>query len=111
MDKKKEDYGKKYYDLHKDEIKEKMKEKVKCECGYEYTRYNKRNHEKTQKHRDGIENKNDNNEIIENMNVSKIKDKVINEKLNSLCSNELLNEIKEKLRNEICRMIEINVKK
>ena len=39
-----------FYQNHKEEIKEKNKEKIKCECGTFITRNNMAKHKKTQKH-------------------------------------------------------------
>jgi hypothetical protein len=82
-DNKKKEYQKVYYEKNKDNIKGKMKEKILCECGGEYTKYNKNNHDKTKKHIEGIE--------LVNKIKEKIKDDVIRE-----IAEKMLSSLKEK---------------
>ncbi len=101
---KKKEYLKEYYWKNKDTIKEKMKEKIKCECGGEYTKYNKGNHEKTQRHIDGVK------KIKSEDEIKKEKD-MIDEKIKSICNDSILSDIKEKIIKELCEKIEISIKK
>lgn len=83
----KKQYSLEYYERNKDSIKEKMKEKIKCECGGEYTKYNKNNHEKTQKHVLTMKIKN-----LENINTD-----------------DLAKNVKERIIKELSDKIEISI--
>jgi hypothetical protein len=105
---KKKEYGKEYYKKNKDAIKEKMKEMIKCECGGEYTKYNKGNHEKTQKHLDGIKNKKVKyDEISEkitetikkNLEIGGIK---IEENIKKMYDKEIIEKLTDKIMKELC---------
>ena len=50
MDAPKQTPSQKYYQKHKEEIQEKNKEKIKCECGILITPQNIWRHKKTSKH-------------------------------------------------------------
>jgi hypothetical protein len=101
------EYLKEYYNKNKEKIKVKMSEKIKCECGGEYTKYNKNNHEKTKLYKRGINNKpEDRDEIMERM-CKMIKKKVddsvenLEKKIKALCEDEIKNNIVEKIMKEI----------
>jgi hypothetical protein len=92
------EYNKKYYEKNKD----KLHEKIMCECGEEYSKYKKSTHKKTQKHRNKmmeIEIKklktSDNTEVSkEKKNMIESIEKKASEILKSL---ESLEKIKKKL--------------
>lgn len=44
-------YYKNYYKKNKEQILERSREKIKCDCGQEYTVSNKSKHYKTMKHK------------------------------------------------------------
>ena len=57
-DRTKKEYYIEYYIEHKEQIAERKKEKITCECGKTYTRNNKSSHIKSQKHQQYITNLN-----------------------------------------------------
>lgn len=46
----KSDYNRQYYEINKEKIKERKKERFICECGGSYTRHNRHCHLRTKKH-------------------------------------------------------------
>lgn len=51
------EYSKKYRDTNKEILKEKRKEKIKCDCGLEITKLNIKTHQKSNIHKKLIENR------------------------------------------------------
>jgi hypothetical protein len=49
------EYKKEWYEANKEKLQEKNNEKIKCECGIEYTRANKIRHFKSKRHMDLID--------------------------------------------------------
>lgn len=91
-------YLKEYYAKNKDSIKEKMKEKIVCECGEEYTRYNKNNHEKTAKHIYGLEKNKD-------AKINERTKKLVDEKVKKIFDEINIDNIREKITHDILSSI------
>ena len=102
-DKDKKEYLKKYYEKNKEKIKDKMKEMVKCECGGEYTKYNKANHEKTIRHINNLKKMNEESEDIRkklNIIVKKKMEESMNnieKKIKEICEKEIIDDAVEKI--------------